>query len=639
MQTFPPFTDAFSVRFRNDSAGAPAHPDDPTVSSPSAFLWWLLRKQADLIAMGTLFGLMWFFPSTVNPWLLGKAIDQGVLPHDMGRALVWAGLMLLSITVGVVGGVAMHTVTVASWLVAKFKIVKLVVRKVAQMGHVAPRRTPAGELLSVASGDSDTYGGLVEVFGRALAALIAFVFVAGLVLQESTKLGILTLVAAPILVGAASPMLRPLQRAQSIERGRSSELTGMATDIVAGLRILRGVGGEQTFGDNYARQSQRVRQAGVWTGSWAAAVDAIGVLLSGLLLVSLTWLGARELVAGRLSIGQLVSFFGYALFMVWPIYTFFEFAQKWVQSLVAAKKTIAVLQQQPPWNPPTDVRPLPRGARIVDEPSGLVLEPGELTVLVSAVPDETAELADRMGRFLPSSTEAISLEIAEGLKGKKARAARAEKAALRAQLAKQDEAVAASRWGVTVGGVDLSEVDLTELRRTILVSDTSSQCFAGTLQELVDPHGVCTRQQAETALRAASAEDVYDALPGGWQGHLDERGRGLSGGQRQRLVLTRALLADPDVLVLVEPTSAVDAHTEARIAERVSQLRRGRTTVVTTVSPLWLRHADRVVLVAEGHVVASGSHAELLQRTEYRNVVARGMDAPAEPTEQKEAGR
>jgi ABC-type bacteriocin/lantibiotic exporter with double-glycine peptidase domain len=181
---------------------------------------------------------------------------------------------------------------------------------------------------------------------------------------------------------------------------------------------------------------------------------------------------------------------------------------------------------------------------------------------------------------------------------------------------------------VTYGGVDLARVPLEEVRRTILVSDTGSQLFAGTLQEAVDPHGVLAREQAEAVLRAAAAEDVYDAMPGGWAGVLDERGRGLSGGQRQRLVLARALGTDPEVLVLVEPTSAVDAHTEARIAERVAAQRRGRTTVVTTVSPLWLHHADHVVLLVGGRVAAEGCHEELLAtEPAYREVVVRDMAA------------
>jgi ABC-type multidrug transport system fused ATPase/permease subunit len=184
---------------------------------------------------------------------------------------------------------------------------------------------------------------------------------------------------------------------------------------------------------------------------------------------------------------------------------------------------------------------------------------------------------------------------------------------------------------VTYGGVDLGRVPLDEVRRAILVSETNSQLFAGTLQDAVDPHGVLTREEAEEALRTAAAEDVYDALPGGWQGLLDERGRGLSGGQRQRVVLARALAVDAPILVLVEPTSAVDAHTEARIAERVAEVRRGRTTVVSTVSPLWLHHADRVVLFEHGTATVEGQHEDLLRDSPaYRRVVARAMDAPVE---------
>jgi ABC-type multidrug transport system fused ATPase/permease subunit len=160
----------------------------------------------------------------------------------------------------------------------------------------------------------------------------------------------------------------------------------------------------------------------------------------------------------------------------------------------------------------------------------------------------------------------------------------------------------------------------------VVVSDTASQLFAGTLQEAVDPWGTHTREQAEAVLHAAAAEDVYAGLPGGWEGTIDELGRGLSGGQRQRVVLARALLLDPEVLVLVEPTSAVDAHTEAAIAERLVDQRRGRTTVVMTASPLLLHYADEVALLEDGREVLRGGHAELLADPRYRAVVGRGME-------------
>src|SRR5699024_8430918 len=144
------------------------------------------------------------------------------------------------------------------------------------------------------------------------------------------------------------------------------------------------------------------------------------------------------------------------------------------------------------------------------------------------------------------------------LTGRAAKTVRAQNAAARRRAADRDRARAHARWGVSLGDVDLSELSIEEVRRAILVNDTASTVFAGTLQEAVDPFGNLTREQAEDALAAAAGEDVYDATPGGWQGRLDERGRGLSGGQRQRLVLARALAADAPILVLVEPTSAVD---------------------------------------------------------------------------------
>ena len=130
------------------------------------------------------------------------------------------------------------------------------------------------------------------------------------------------------------------------------------------------------------------------------------------------------------------------------------------------------------------------------------------------------------------------------------------------------------------------------------------------------------------AVHTAAASDVLEALPAGLATEVEERGRSFSGGQRQRLVLARALVADPEILVLVEPTSAVDAHTEAAIADRLAAARRGRATVVCTTSPLLLDRADTVALVVDGRVVAEGHHRELLDaEPRYRAVVTRGEES------------
>lgn len=616
MRDFPPQTRAYTER------GA----DEPDTRDPRRFLWWMVRQNGVLFLAGLAAALVWMVPQTVGPWMVGRAIDTGIVAGDSATTLRWV-LALAAVTVlGASSGIVFHTFIVREWLIALYGTTKLVTRKALQLGHVLTRRTPTGEVLSVSGSDGDQFGALMEISTRAFSQLAAYLVVAGIVLTTSVRMGVLVLVSAPLLVLLGSPLLRPMQRWQGVERSRNSELTSMATDIVAGLRILRGIGGEDTFGGNYAGQSQRVRHSGVAAGRWLAAVESVGVLLSGGFVVALMWVGTREVAQGRLTVGQLVSFLGYGLFLVQPMRTFVEFAQKWTRSIVSARKAVAVLGQRPPWVHPDAPQSLPHAAPILDERSGASFEPGRLTMVVCAVPDDSAALADRIGRYLPRDEGAlVSDEIPEELKGRAAKRERSARAQAREAQAKRDEEQARLPWGVTVGGIDLSDVELDEVRDTILVSDTAPQVFAGTLRSAVDPLGRLSRQDAERALHTASAEDVFDALPGGWQGELEERGRGLSGGQRQRLVLMRALAADPEVLVLVEPTSAVDAHTEARIAERLGAHRSGRTTIVMTASPLLLHHADDVVLLEEGRATERGRHVDLLARSDaYRAVVARG---------------
>src|SRR5690606_2593979 len=206
-----------------------------------------------------------------------------------------------------------------------------------------------------------------------------------------------------LLVLLSSVLLRPLTAAQTRERSRDSELTSLATDIVAGLRILRGIGGERIFGDNYAGQSQRVRRAGVQAGGWAAFVEAVGVLLSGLFVVALMAMGVEQVRQGALRIGELVTFLGYALFLVQPIRVVFESFQQITRSFVSARKTTGVLGTPDPWpgrepRPTTDLLHLAAGD-LLDAASGLRVRAGRLTMVVSAVPDDSAALADRLGRY------------------------------------------------------------------------------------------------------------------------------------------------------------------------------------------------------------------------------------------------
>ena len=377
-------------------------------------------------------------------------------------------------------------------------------------------------------------------------------------------------------------MIKPLQARQREQREQVGQLTAVGADTVAGLRVLRGIGGERVFLERYRRRSEEVRVAGVRVALPQATLDSAQVLLPGVFVVLVTWLGARLAIEGTISPGELVAFYGYAAFLVIPLRVAAEAVDKLTRAHVGALRMLAILRIEPLVAEPGAPVPAPEpGALLTDVRSGLVVEPGVLTAVVTPEADEGARMADRLGRF-----------VDDGL--------------------------------VTLGGVPVARIPLEEMRRRVVVSETDPLLFSGRLRDELDPWGRASDEQLLAAIAVANAEDVLDSLPEGLDGHMEERGRSLSGGQRQRMVLARALLAEAEILILVEPTSAVDAHTEARIARRLHDARRGRTTVLMTASPLVLDQADRVVLIADGRVAATGTHRELLRSSPaYRFAVTR----------------
>ena len=207
MRDFPPEIDTFY-----SAAGRTPGPA-PDTRTPAAFLRWFMLYQWRVIALSTLFAVLWQLPLTVGPLLFGKAIDHGVDAHSVSGTLYYAGLLLLVTLIGGVFGIWLHTLVVRSWLIGLYGTMKMVTRKVVQMGHVLPRRTPTGEVLSVASSDSDEFGALTEIISRAASQVVAYLVVAFIVLSISPELGVLILLAALLLPQRQRPRPRPVTNA------------------------------------------------------------------------------------------------------------------------------------------------------------------------------------------------------------------------------------------------------------------------------------------------------------------------------------------------------------------------------------------------------------------------------------------
>jgi ABC-type multidrug transport system fused ATPase/permease subunit len=560
-----------------------AHPGTPDLRSPTRFLLWVARGQVGTLALGITYGVAWMGALAVVPALVGWAIDQGVAGGDRADLVRGTALILGAGVVSATAGILRHRTAVVNWLTATYRVQQLLVRQAVRLGGSLPRRVPTGEVAAIGGHDAERVGAAMDIVARLAGALASFVVVAVLMLRTSTTLGLLVVAGVPLLSAAVGPLLRPLHRRRARHRELVGALTTVGADTVSGLRVLRGIGGEEVFSGRYAAASQEVRAAGVAAARVQSLLDAAEVALSGVFVVAVTWLGARLAVTGRISVGELIAFYGYAAFLLLPVRTVTEAADKFTRALVGARRAVEVLALEPELASGSAEEP-PPGSALVDAGSGLVVEPGRLTAVVAGVPEEAAAVADRLGRF------------ADG--------------------------------DVRLGGVALGDLPLEVVRRRVLVSEHDPRLFTGRLADELDPTGAAPPGHVLAALHTASAGDVLEALPDGLATEVAERGRSFSGGQRQRLVLARALAADPEVLVLVEPTSAVDAHTEARIADRLVAARRGRATVVCTTSPLLLDRADRVALLAGGRVVAEGSHRELLATDpRYRAVVTRGEDA------------
>jgi ABC-type multidrug transport system fused ATPase/permease subunit len=560
-------------------------PGEPDTRSPFRLLVWVGRLQVPTLVVGMAFGVAWMTAQALMPFAIGRAIQNGIANHDDRDLAVWTSVLLALGVAQAFCGVMRHRYAVLNWLQASFRLAQVTAHHAARTGPPIRAQLSTGEVVATVSNDAMRAGGAFDITARLSGAIVAYVIVAFILLSSSTVLGLVVLLGVPVLVVLMGGIIRPLQARQRQQREQVGRLTALGADTAAGLRVLRGIGGEPAFLDRYRRRSQQVRHAGVRVALPQSTLDAAQVFVPGLFVVLVTWLGARFAVSGTIDTGELVAFYGYAAFLVIPLRTSAEAVDKITRALVGARRMLDVLAvQRNVEEPATPAEEPPAGVPLADPQSGLVVHPGELVCLVSERPEETAALADRLGGF--GTTD-----------------------------------------GVLLGDVRITQLPTATVRRRIVVSEADPVLFAGTLRHELDPWGRADDADVLRAIEVADAGDILDALPARLEAEVEERGRSFSGGQRQRLVLARALLSDAEVLVLVEPTSAVDAHTEARIAERLRAARSGRTTVIVTSSPLVLDRADRVVLLRDGRIAAEGRHRALLRDDAYyREVVTRGEE-------------
>ncbi len=453
-------------------------------------------------------------------------------------------------------------------------------RRVLHPGGVAQAGL-AGELVSIGTSDAKRVGTINSVLPFGVAGLAGLLVAAVVLLRMSVPLGLLVLLGTPPMLYLAHLIGKPLERRSEAEQERVAHASGIATDLVAGLRVLKGVGAERAAVERYRRTSQDSLRATLKAARAQAWHNGALLALTGIFIATVALVGGNLAAAGRISVGDLVAAVGLAQYLTTPFVIFSWVNGEFAQARASAARIADVLDAPPAVESGDGALPdAPAGhVRLSGVTQGNLREldlearPGELLGVVVTDPAAATDLLDCLGRTATPSAGTVSLDA-----------------------------------------VDLSTVDTSRVREAVLVAAHDADLFAGTLEE-----NVHIGPRAAEAMAAAAADEVAHALPDG--ATVSERGRSLSGGQRQRVALARALAVDAPVLVLHDPTTAVDTVTEARIADGIAALRRDRTTILVTTSPALLAATDRVVLVDDGRVVGEGSHTELVERPDYRAAV------------------
>ena len=440
-------------------------------------------------------------------------------------------------------------------------------------------------IMSDAEGIRNLVGtGFVQLMGGSITAVVALV----VLLWLNWRLTLFTLV---MLALFAVIMVFGFNRLRPIFRERSrlnAELTGRLNEALGGIRVVKAYTAEKREARVFARGAHRLLRNVAKSMVGVSAITSVSSLLFGLAMLAVGIFGAREVLADRMTIGDILMFVVFTGLMVTPLVQMANIGTQITQAFAGMDRIREILSQ------PTEDQDQRRRRRlgrmrgdIVFEDVSFEYKPGVPVLQEIAFEAPTGSTTALVGPSGSGKSTLIALVMA-----------------FRSPLSGR----------VLVDGVDLAEVRLRDYRSQLAVVLQDDFLFDGTLAEnIAYSRPASSREAIERAGRLARCDEFVDGFEDGYDTVIGERGIKLSGGQRQRVAIARAILADPRILILDEATSSLDSENEARIQEGLSELKKGRTTVVIAHRLSTIRNADQILVLKGGRVVERGTHDELLR--------------------------
>jgi ATP-binding cassette subfamily B protein/subfamily B ATP-binding cassette protein MsbA len=571
--------------------------------------YWTMGVALATLTVSTLLMLM---PPAATKLVIDYVLPGKPLPHEWTERLHLppGGFPLLVVFALGVVGVSLASRFIHLWgrylATVVTKRVQIVMRRAAfeHAVHLPLHRVYQLKSGGVASILREDAGGVAElVFSmlynpwRAIIQLIGSLAVLAWV-DWRLLLGSLIVVPAVYLshrtwISRIRPMYREIRR-------QRQDVDSHTTEAFGGMRIVRAFGRSRTETGRFARGGHLMARHELFAWWWSRVIElAWGVLIpvasAGLLLY-----GGNEVLAGRMSTGDLMMFLVYLTMLLEPLAVLAESATQFQTNLAGFDRVLDLLAESP------EMPNRPGAVRL--EPSGVA---GQIT------------LRDISFRY-PGSPDLVlknvSLDVPSGQVVALVGPSGAGKTTLCNLVARFYDPTSGS---VELDGVDLRDIDVESYRRLLGIVEQDIFLFDGTIAENIGYAAKhATHADLERAARVANAHDFILALPDGYDTIVGERGVRLSGGQRQRLAIARAVLANPRIFILDEATSNLDTESERLIQQSLRALMRGRTSFVIAHRLSTIMHADRIVVIADGEIVESGTHDELMSRSgRYREMV------------------